>query len=106
MRLYLTHTPKGPLQKRIKTMLDVTIVVVSIMSETVIEEDIKSVRRTMKEKLSFQLGSLSPDQFQENECTIASLSGTVDEIALFLASKIAKLHNSSQLRSYTNYYNH
>ena len=30
---------------------------------------------------------------------------TADEIALSLASEITKLHNSSQLRSYTNYYN-
>ena len=29
-----------------------------------------------------------------------------DEIALSLTSEIAKLHNSSQLRSYMNYYNH
>ena len=33
-------------------------------------------------------------------------SDTDDEIALSLASEIAKLHNSSQLRSYMNYYNH
>ena len=31
-------------------------------------------------------------------------SGTGDEIAPSLASEIAKLHNSSQLRSYMNYY--
>ena len=29
-----------------------------------------------------------------------------DETALSLASEITKLHNSSQLRSYTNYYDH
>ena len=32
--------------------------------------------------------------------------GPIDEIALSLALEIEKLHNSSQLRRYINYYNH
>ena len=34
------------------------------------------------------------------------LQKRADEIAPSLASEIAKLRNSSQLRSYTNYYDH
>ena len=50
--------------------------------------------------------NVAPHEAGASKACLYYTKENVDEIALSLALEIAKSHNSSQLRSYRNYYNH
>ena len=79
---------------------------ISLHSATLIKAKVAiMIRQSQMWVLGLGNANVAPHKAGASEACLYYIKENVDEIAPSLASEIAKLHNSSQLRSYRNYYN-